>query len=225
MPFLLFQQFFTREILEIIASNTNKYATSKNAGQPQAGHKTRRPWKKTSAPKIMIWLGLIIYMSVVKLTRVDEYWSKNGEWPKHCIMQFQGYNRFSNIKRFFHLSPSTDSCLSMSRYYKKMKPVASMLKARFQAIIIPATIILIDEIIVQFTGRSKHTIIIREKPCPVRYNILALYEAGYYYGFIFSFSVSGFFGLPSNLVENVESTNNSPNQAIILMISSLNKTS
>ena len=44
----------------------------------------------------MIWLGLIVYMSVIKPTRVKEYWLKNGEWPKHCIMRFQGHNRFSS---------------------------------------------------------------------------------------------------------------------------------
>ena len=193
LPLLIFQQYFTREILEIIASNTNQYAASQNAGQLRDGQRSHRPWKDTSVPQIMIWLGLIVYMSVIRLTRVEEYWSKNGEWPKHCIMRFQGYNRFSNIKSFFHLSPPSGSRLPMSRYYEKLELVASLLRARFQAIITPATSVSIDEIIVRFTGRSKHTIMMRGKPYPVGYNILALCEAGYCYGFQFSSPVTPFF--------------------------------
>lgn len=114
LPFLMFEQFFTKQVMETLASNTNIYAGSKNAGVPQTGHQTSRPWKETSPPELMIWLGLIIYMSVIRLTRVDEYWSKNGEWPRHCIMRFQGFNRFSNIKRFFHVSPPNNH-LPLSR--------------------------------------------------------------------------------------------------------------
>ena len=84
------------------------------------------------------------------------------------------------FKGFFHLSP-LDFQLPMSRYYKKLEPVASMIRTRFQAILIPATIVSIDEIIVRFMGRSKHTIMMRGKLCLVGYNILALCEARYCY--------------------------------------------
>lgn len=178
LPFLIFEQFFTKEVMEIMVSNTNSYAASNNAGVPGPEHQTRRPWKDTSAPELMIWLGLIIYMSVVRLTRVEEYWTKNGEWPIHYIMKFQGFNRFANIKRFFHLSPPNGR-LPIIRFFEKLEPVASTVRAGFQAIAIPATMVSIDEIIVRCTGRSKHTVMMRGKPCPVGYNVPALCEAGY----------------------------------------------
>ncbi|MCJ1430475.1 hypothetical protein MMC29_008393 [Sticta canariensis] len=37
LPFLLFDRFFTKEILEVMVSNTNQYAASKNTGIPGAG--------------------------------------------------------------------------------------------------------------------------------------------------------------------------------------------
>ena len=94
-------------------------------------------------------------------------------------------------KKKFHLSPSP-SQLPISRYYKKLEPVASMIQTRSQTILIPATMVSINEIIVWFTGRSKHTIMMRGKPCPVGYNILALCEAEYYYRFLFSSPNTGF---------------------------------
>ena len=100
-----------------MASNSNKYAISKNAGVYKYGQQSRRPWKETSTPELMILLSLIIYMSVVRLTRAEEYWTKNGEWPKHCIMKFQGFIRFANIKKSFHLSPAIGGRLPITRFY------------------------------------------------------------------------------------------------------------
>lgn len=50
-------------------------------------------------------------------------------------------------KKKFHLSPSP-SQLPISRYYKKLEPVASMIQTRSQTILIPATMVSINEIIV-----------------------------------------------------------------------------
>lgn len=80
LPLLIFSLFFSPQVLETLVINTNRYAASKNVGLPGAGQQTRRPWKEVTVPELKIWLGIIIYMSVVKLARVDEYWTKNGEW-------------------------------------------------------------------------------------------------------------------------------------------------
>lgn len=40
--FLIFELFFTKEVMETMVSNTNGYAASKNAGVPAAGHQSRR---------------------------------------------------------------------------------------------------------------------------------------------------------------------------------------
>lgn len=224
--FLIFEQFFTKKVFDTMVSNTNKYAANKNAGVPQAGQQSRRPWKETSAPEMMIWLGLIIYMSVVRLTRVDEYWTKNGEWLKHCITKFQGFNRFANIKRFFHLFPPVHGSFPTTRFYEKLEPVASMIRTKFQDIAIPASSVSIDEIIVRCTSQSKHTIMMRGKPCPVGYNVLAVCEAGYCYSFLFSSPIMGFFRLPSP-AEQVTGARrrNSLDNTITSMITAMSKTS
>ena len=225
LPLLFFQTFFTREVFEIMAANTNVYAASKNAGLPEEGYTSRRPWQETSAPELIIWFDQIIYMSVVRLTRLEKYWSKRGEWPVHCISRFRGHNRFAQIKSFFHLSPPTNSRLPATRFFEKVEPIASILMANFQSVITPATSVSIDEIIVRFTSRSKHTIMMRGKPCPVGYNVLALCEAGYLYDFIFSSPKTGYSGVPANPTEGVISTTNPSDPFITAMIMDLKKTS
>lgn len=140
-------------------------------------------------------------------------------------MKFQGFNQFANIKKFFHVSPP-NNCLPMSRFYKKLEPVASTIRARFQAVAIPATMVSIDEIMVRCTGRSKHTVMMRGKPCPIGYNVLALCEAGYCFGFIFSSPVTGFFKLPGPAeLSSIEARRRKPSDnAITSMIASLSKT-
>ncbi len=84
--YLLFSLCFPCALSELMAINTNSYAALKGAGEG-------RPWKKASAPELMIWIGQIIYMSVVRLRRSNNFWPSNGEWPKHCIMRFRGYQK------------------------------------------------------------------------------------------------------------------------------------
>lgn len=158
-----------------------------------------------------------MYMAIVKQTCTEEYWSKMGVWPKYCIMRFCGYNRF-------HLLPPSTR-LPATKFYEKLEPVALILRINFQSIITPATSVSIDEIMVRFTGRSKHTVMMRGKPCPVGYNILALCEAGYLYSFIFSSPQLGSFGLPANLADESTALRKMPDFFITTMIKDLSKTS
>lgn len=66
----------------------------------------------------------------------------------------------------------------MNKYYK-LEPITSIIRTKFQTIFISATIVSIGKITVQFIGKSKYTIMIRSRFCPVEYNVLALCKAEY----------------------------------------------
>ena len=63
----------------------------------------------------------------------------------------------------------------------------------------------------------------RDKPYLVKYNVFALYKAGYYYNFLFNSLKSGFPGLLANSAQGVlpDLLNNS----IMIIIKDLSKTS
>ena len=101
-----------------------------------------------------------------------------------------------------------------------------MIKANFQQLSILAAAVFIDKIIVQYIGCSKHTIIMRSKPCPFEYNVLAVCENDYCYRSLFSSPITGFFQL-SNLAQQVREAKekNIPSNNITSIITAKSKTS
>jgi Transposase IS4 len=67
-----------------------------------------------------------------------------------------------------------------------LDPLATHIQTISRSICIPSSNISIDEMIARFSGRSAHTVRIKNKPTPEGYKILSLCDAGYTYTFIFT---------------------------------------
>lgn len=179
-PLDFFQLFFTDEEFEILAENTNGYARQKEAGRQG------RPWRATCGAELKIFFGLIIYMGVYRSTGIASYWSRNHEFPAHDIIRYMTLVRFEQLKRYFHVAPPRDTPLPSSKWTYKVQPLAYNLQRRFQYHCLPASEVAIDEMMVRFTGRSHHTTMIRGKPIPQGYKMLAVCEHGYTFSFMFT---------------------------------------
>ena len=71
-------------------------------------------------------------------------------------------------------------------WYSKLNPLASHIQTVFKSICILSSNMSIDEIIARFSGRSAHTVRIKNKHISKGYKILSLCDAGYTYIFIFT---------------------------------------
>ncbi|GBB93461.1 hypothetical protein RclHR1_02180003 [Rhizophagus clarus] len=91
--------------------------------------------------------------------------------------------RFEQIKRFIHIS---DCTAPLPFWYSKVNPLATHIQTVSKSICVPSSNISVDEMIVRFSGRSIHTVRIKNKPTPEGYKILSLCDAGYTYSFIFT---------------------------------------
>ena len=67
MPGSFFSLFFPVTEFESLANKTNLYATSKSAGD------YGQQWWDSSSGKLMIFVGVLIYIGVHKLMRVGQY--------------------------------------------------------------------------------------------------------------------------------------------------------
>jgi len=99
-------------------------------------------------------------------------------------------NRFQQLKRYLHISdPQVE--LDLKHWHAKVDPLASILRERFQKYYLPGTKFAIDEMVVRFSGRSRHTLKIRNKPIKEGYKIIALCDHGYTYDFLWYSSTQG----------------------------------
>ena len=145
-----------------------------------------------------IFIALLIYMSIVSISDIKSYWSTNT-LTIYKPMEFMPFYRFEQIKRYFHVSPlplldvlsCTPSRTSTSQWYMKLAPLFRLLRARFQANVILAQNVSFDEMMVPFTGRSKHTLKMKNKPVLEGFKLWALCNRGYTWDFLFYSRVSG----------------------------------
>jgi hypothetical protein len=168
--------FFSQHILATIVINTNEYAQSKNAGIGG------REWTELTLDELKIWMGILLYMGVIKLPRVTDYWTTDFKFPKHYITQQMPMKRFQQIKRYLHISNHNSP---MPYWYSKVEPFASHIRDISKRLYVPGSNVSIDEMIIRFSGRSGHTFRIKNKPTPEGYKIMSLCEKGYTYTFTF----------------------------------------
>jgi hypothetical protein len=67
----------------------------------------------------------------------------------------------------------------------KLEPLASLLRTKFQAYVVLGQNVSFDEMMVPFTGRSKHTLKMKNKPISEGFKIWALCDHGYLWDFLF----------------------------------------
>jgi hypothetical protein len=181
----------TEDHFETIARNTNQYAEVKNASSNK-----KRAWWLTTAAEVKVLVGTFIYIGVVCLPAYEDYWSlKYGQFT--CA-QHISLNWFEDLKRYLHISDprspgnsnkddSEDKAPDVSiGWWYKLEPVVSEFRSFCLKYWIPGLNLSIDEMMVRFFGRSKHTFKVPNKPIKEGYKIFALCEAGYTYYFIWS---------------------------------------
>ena len=97
------------------------------------------------------------------------------------------------IKRFLHISEPVRS-VPRCQWCHKLLPLADHLQQQFQQYLQPVSAVAVDEMMIQFVGRSFHTIEIPGKTIPLGYKVLTLAQRGYTFGVIFTSRVESFAG-------------------------------
>lgn len=91
-PYEFFRYFFTDQIIETIASESNLYSVQQDPNKPA----------NISTLEIKQYLGIIIYMSVIHLPNIRSYWSEDLGIDK--IIQTMTVNRFEKIRQHLHFN-------------------------------------------------------------------------------------------------------------------------
>ncbi|PVH67639.1 hypothetical protein DL98DRAFT_279450 [Cadophora sp. DSE1049] len=156
-PYDYFALFFTPDLLKVITSNTNRYASLQRI---QVKQERARQWYDLVVEECWVFIGVLIYMGVHEEPRINMYWNTDKtRGPIHTISTHITLNRYEEIKRYCHISnPEDDERLGRhlptnTIWWYKVEPLASQLQASCQKYYSPSSEVSIDELMVRCFGR------------------------------------------------------------------------
>ena len=122
----------------------------------------------------------------------------------HTVAKHLSQTRYFQLLRYFHVSDPYKSPnvpledeenapepVVKHQWWHKLEPMVSTLRSNFEYHWKPGSNVSIDEMMVRFFGRSKHTQKMPNKPIKQGYKMWALCEAGYLYSFMWNSRTEG----------------------------------
>ena len=189
-PFSLFSLFFSFNLCETIAKNTNLKASKEYSRTT----KYQRLWHDTVASEIGAFVGILLYMGYAQMPRITDYWNTNPQLAIHeMVIQAMGLKRWEQLKRFFKVSNLYEDEKIDTRgsdWWKKLEPLATNFRKASRKYWIPGSHLSVDEQLILFKGRSCHTMQIPTKAAGVGFKVYSLCQENYLFDFLFSSKVS-----------------------------------
>jgi len=181
-PIEFFQLFIDNDYLDVICENTDAYYRIKNHDPRKKRDSHKRQWTKPNQEEIKAFLGLVLYMGLVKKSQLEDYWSTSFLFGTPGFRDILSHDHFTHLLRnicFYNVNtePNTQDLL-----YKIRSLINKVINAS-QKLYTPGEYFTIDEGMVKFQGRHKLKIYMPLKPIKFGFKIymLADSKSGYIY--------------------------------------------
>ena len=154
--------------------------------------KRRRSWHDTNEWEMRVFLSLILLMSLDHSSIIESYWHTNLIKSFYATIQkIMSINRFQQIKRYFKMTNSVDeSNFYDLDWWKKLMSLITDIQKISQRYYVPETHVSIDEQLILFKERSRHTLKMIAKVVDEDFKIYSLCEVNYLLTFLFSSKIS-----------------------------------
>jgi len=168
-PLDYFLLFFTTEVIEKLALETNRYAAQSLRTQPSSPSKMR-PWEEVDESDLRKFMGLVMLMGFTQRNgNMESYWSKDTVLATPIFPQVMSRCRFQQIQRYLHFNNNDDLPANREDKLYKIRPVYDLLSERWRSMYDLGEFISIDEGMVKWRGRLSFRVYNKDKP--IKYGI------------------------------------------------------
>lgn len=163
-----FRIFFYKNLLGLIADQSNLYSIQRDANKPL----------NTNPNEIEQFIGLCIYMSIYGLPRSRLYWAAKTNVEK--IQSVMPRNRWEQLKNSLHFNDNSNipprEDPNRDKLFK-IRPLVDSLKRTFNDIPLDDQHVCVDEQIIPFKGKSSLKQYTPNKPHKWGYKLFALCDS------------------------------------------------
>jgi hypothetical protein len=132
-------------------------------------------------------------MRYIVLSRTRDYWNTDFNRAIHIlIFNFMRCNKWKQIKRYLKIFNSLENEKLNTRdsdWWKKLQSLTSDFRRTSKAYWLSESHVSVDEQLVKFKRRSRHTMQIASKATEVKFKLYNLCQQNYLYNFLFIFKI------------------------------------
>lgn len=184
----IFESFFTEELIQLIVSETNRYARQfldKNKENRKPKSRTNL-WYDTNENEIRTFLALLLIQGVDSKPDSKLYFTRRESIESPFFSRIISEKRFFLIQKFLHFCNNEEFATShTTKKLYKIAPIINYLRDKFMTIYIPEKNIAIDESLIGWKGNLSWKQYIPSKRRRFGIKMFALCESatGYVYNF------------------------------------------
>ena len=184
-PIQYFRLFLTVTHCHLIAKHTNiKARLDIEAYNATPNRKTHpRAWRDVTGDEIDVWIGILIAMGSTPLASTEIYWTRYTDIGKDLeIARAMSLKRWQQIKRYLKINDPRNrkDQDSYGQFWpSKVDPILTDILEASRHYLQPGRDIAIDEQLIGFRGRSRHTLTIPSKKAGTGFKCYCLCNDNY----------------------------------------------
>ncbi|CAG5019923.1 unnamed protein product [Parnassius apollo] len=138
-------------LFEIIAEQSNLFATQSFGDKDFKPCSRSHTWQPTDKHEIKRFFGLILFMGLVKLPSISDYWSTDNIFQQPFPRTVMTRNRFELLLQYLHFADNYN--LNPNDRIGKIRYLVNLLNDKFKAYYAPKEELCVDESMIPFRGR------------------------------------------------------------------------
>lgn len=138
-------------LFQIIAEETNLFATQSREDNVYKPCSRSHLWHPTDMYEIKRFFGLILFMGLVKLPSISDYWSTDDMMAQTFPRTVMTRNRFELLLQYLHFADNDN--INPNDRIGKIRYLVNLLNDRFKTYYAPKEEVCVDESMIPFRGR------------------------------------------------------------------------